>query len=430
MVAGKDLKKFLRSEAEVSTSPAGLHWIFADNAAAKAQWSGKWLHFRWQKENELFEIENALAGEVIVTSDHDRWTSVKEGLRRQIEEVRHLLKVAGVPEGSESHPAFFLRERIHGRQNYFTYWDSIFNDWIWPKNEPSLKKLLPGPCVVVGGGSGRLALELAQHHDDTVLQVDINPLLSAIGLEIAKGVAIPLTEVPHHPRSEGLASKTHSLGLPETPGRPHMTQQPVFAVGNVSTTLWAQEVFSNVICPWVVDVIAEPFQSLALRLSSLLQVGGLLQIFGPLSFDHAPPHQKLSASALTQILKISGFGEVTSWQQTETYLNSDLESGHRVETVFYFEAKKTHAVPCPPPFHDVPHWIQNPQKNFHGSMDALDRELKAYAFEYEVLSGLKKGQSIATISANLASRSGMPQAEVEGAVAVVCSRLWESGRLK
>lgn len=409
----------------------GLPWLYPDVASSRGQWAAKLQRFRDETTGELASLDRALAADGSMRSTRDRVARLRAGSERLGRQVFGLLEPFAFA-GSEV-SARLPRDRIPSRQHFSSYLETVFRDWCWGEDEIRttlglLESLLggaPAEChaLVLGGGAGRLAYELARLGDwGSVIQLDINPLLSRVGALLARGESIVLTEMPRMPMGlEHVAVDQTLERPPQPPGAPlhHL-------IGDLFTPPFARESFELLVTPWLVDILPESFDRVARRLGGLLAPGGSWISFGPLSFESLSLTDRYTREEMEEALEQAGLEVEISELRRVPYLHSPHGMPRRSEEILVFRAIRRGSVaPIEEPFSFYPAWMTDPELSVPAS-PRFEQMRHERVFEGEILACIDGCASIRDIVQTLSTRYALPPERCENAVNGFFAKIYEA----
>ena len=424
---------FKKWNAEFGTQFA-VPFCFSDNQTAFRQWSVKFDLYRQQKQRLIEQFNKALRQIEISDSAKQRLEQQKAAAENQLAEVESLLTGFNfIKSQHEIHLS--LQQRIASTQHFDSYFKNIFRDWVWGdvenqvyKNILQNSKTSTGQALIIGGGAGRLAYDLASLRSSLqVLQLDINPLLSVVAEKICRGGSFDLTEIAGFTYDLNSISKKHKLGLPgESIDRNRLS----FVVGDITDNPLVDNSFDCVICPWLIDIISEDFSTFSQRLNFCLKRGGELLIFGPLSFENQKPQHKHSHQELEAILIESGF-EINSKDFIETeYLHSPFDPQTRIEKIIVLRATAVKAAKKPKAVAHFPSWLINKDETVKPEPSLINLQAQKN-LEAQFLATVLSGKTINQMIEMLANSSaGYNKQQAEDFILSVFARLVETKEIE
>lgn len=410
----------------------GIPWLYRDVEGSRAQWAAKLQLFRQELLGEVEELETAAAESDLLPATRERLARQKAGLEHLGEQIFALLAPFGFSHGEAG--GALPRDRIPSRQHVTSYLETVFRDWCW--GEAEIAQMLelvrphlprgdaPGHALVLGGGAGRFAWELAHEVPfASVLQLDLNPLLTRIGREVASGETVELTELPRFPQGldhvavdQHLARPTATSAAPIAPLH--------YLLGDAFAPPLAPESLSLLATPWFVDIVPEDFGGLARRLGHWLAPGGRWLSFGPLSFESQAPEDRLTPEEMGQALEAAGFAVEHTALCRVDYLHSPHAMGRRGEEVFLFVATRGDAVAEALPFDFYPEWMIDGRQPIP-ALELFDGLRAERTFDVEILKCIDGRASIEDIVVMLSSRYGLERGRCRNTVNRFFSRLFE-----
>ena len=395
-----------------------LPWLYRDVAGSRAQWAAKLQHFRATCVAEWAELDAERSREDLLETTRERLRRQRAGSERLAEQVFELLAPfafsqaeAGGGDGDDA--ATMLQDRIPSAQHVTSYLETAHRDWVWGDAEvqAGIDLALPliGPqaagesTLVLGGGAGRFAWELAAARPETrVVQLDLNPVLSRVAVRVARGETLPLVELPRFPLSVEDAAVDQTLAAPEARSAGSVT----YLLGDLFAPPFAAATFDRVVAPWVVDILPEAFPALARRIGALVAEGGRFVGFGPLSFESQPAGDRFTPEEMVEVLEAAGLAVEQAGTEEVAYLHSPHGMARRGEEVFAFSAVRRGEIEVPPPFHLHPAWLRDGRLPI--PEDPRFETMRAEkTFDIEILKSIDGRASIEDLVVILSSRYGL-----------------------
>jgi uncharacterized protein YbaR (Trm112 family) len=328
----------------------GTPWLYRDVSGSRAQWAGKLQQFRMELLAEHGQLEMSAKEKDLLASTRERLSRQKAGLERLGQQIFGLLECFGFSHSEAG--GVIPADRIPSQQHVSSYLETVFRDWCWGNDEvrETLAQIVPhlgapkaaANALVLGGGGGRLSLELARlGRWESVVQLDLNPLLTRIGQKVANGETLNLTELPRFPLGLDHVAVDQQLIAPQQSGAESAALY--FLLGDVFAPPFARECFDLLVTPWFVDILPASFRRIAVRLGSLLNEGGRWTSFGPLSFESVEAQDRLTAEEMTEALEEAGFEVLHAGFERVSYLHSPHGMTRRGEEIFVFSAVRREA---------------------------------------------------------------------------------------
>lgn len=404
----------------------GVPWLYRDVAGARAQWAAKLQYFRSELLAELEALDAAQAREDLLPSTRERLTRQRAGQERFGQEVLALLEPFALSHSEVG--AGLPAERIPSAQHVTSYLETAYRDWAWGRGEIQQTLGLAEPLLgdagaailVLGGGAGRLAWELAQRRPGAaIVQLDLNPLLSRIAALVSRGESTTLTELPRFPLSVDDSVVEQTLAAPgKTTNAPH------YLLGDAFAPPFAEESFDLLVTPWFVDIVPEDFASLAPRLARWLRPGGRWVSFGPLSFEQQSPADRLTPEEVVDTLERAGFEVLEAGTETVAHLHSPHAMPRRGEEVFAFAAKRPPALAEVEDFAYYPGWLRDGRRAIplDPRFDAMRAER---TFDVEILKCIDGRAGIEDLVVILSSRYGLAPDRCRATIERFFSRWFE-----
>lgn len=403
----------LRCDACGSAYPiqGGVPWLYRDVAGSRSQWAAKLQQFRQEVLAERGEIEKSLADESLLEATRMRLSADMQGLERLGEQVFSLLEPFAFAHSEAGGP--IPRDRIPTQQHVSSYLETAFRDWVWGETEieaafEPIAAQLPAAgdaarVLVLGGGAGRFAFELARRCPGaSVLQLDLNPLLTRIAALVSGGESVTLTERPRFPQGVEHVAVDQVLRAPED----GMPERLAFVVGDAFAPPVETASFDWLLTPWFVDIVPEAFTPLVARLGSLLAPGGRWISFGPTSFEAQGPANRVTPDEMCEILEAAGFEIEIAGLDRVDYLHSPHGMQRRGEEVFVFSASKADATPAPGDYDYYPSWMTDGRVAI--PLDPRFETMRAEkTFDVEILKCIDGRTGIEDLVVILSSRYGL-----------------------
>ncbi len=339
----------------------GLPVLFAEPAAALAEWRGRINSELSRLKSQAMQLERSLTKDDLADQTRARLTGLLEAHTDQQERLRALLQdfLGGSPPASR--PTYLaLRTRLPSDQGVNTYYQNLHRDWAWDTDENTQAlELVAGELpdsferlLVLGAGAGRLAYDL--HHlrrPAVTVALDFNPLLLTVGQKLSAGETVRLWEFPLAPRSAEEQACLNEMSVEAASPGLHFVLadalRPPFAPGS----------FDVVVTPWLVDIVPAELGEFAARINRLLTNGGRWVNFGSLSFSHAEPAHNYTRDECPDVVQTQGFANFQSREDDIPYMGSPLSRHRRVERVLTWSAEKIGNAPSLRRHRALPDWL-------------------------------------------------------------------------
>ncbi|MBU6153783.1 MAG: hypothetical protein KGP28_05730 [Bdellovibrionales bacterium] len=348
-----------------ATEISGVEFSFKDPEAEWVAWQNRIAAY----ENEIESRVRLLDQELLRTPQSEltrkRLGRLRAGAIQQRETVRQLLRPFYPMDQKLFDVSLALRSRIPTKQGLLNYASNILRDWSpWSAGENSNYLELVRPLLqdrsfdrafVPGCGAGRFAYDLHQNFNvRETLALDQNPLLVLFGKLLCEGSEIEWVDFPINPASLQSACVVETCKAP-APVRDGLR----FVLGDALNATFESKWFDLVLTPWLIDVIPESFDRFARRINFHMKPDGEWVNYGPLAFSFKNPRFQHSFDEVREILLDNGF-EILAWGETcdTPYLKSPHQGGSRLETLFWFHAKKISHLDSPPPHQKLAPWIE------------------------------------------------------------------------
>ncbi len=408
-------------------------FVFKNNFSAFLQWSIKFENFKASRLQTIDQLQKAENTVDLNASTKKRLAEQKAAYTLQLQQFENLLTAFGFSK-FEGNTQAILQHRVPSQQHFDSYFKNIFRDWVWGEAENKIYNdllnklnLKTGKVLLIGGGAGRLAYDLAQQKPELeILQIDINPLLSIIAQNICSGETVELSEISQFPTDSRTLSATHLLKAPKALN----ANKFQFVVGDITDHPFKDQQFDAIICPWVIDIVSENFSDFSKRLNFLLKPQGELLAFGPLSFEKQVPQYKLTADEVSNTLHESGFKVLAQESHNTPYLQSPLEPQQRFEKIHVYYAQQEKGTKRPKNITHYPNWLTDINLRISPSQSLVMLQAQKN-LESQFLGSLLSGKSIKEMATMIAqSGAGMTQQQAEDFVQSTFARLFETGDIK
>lgn len=240
-------------------------------------------------------------------------------------------------------PAAAIASMLEDPRSAAQYWEHVFRDWVWGKDEnlrtlALIEQYLVEPTktlAVLGAGTAKLALDLSNHPlVDEVVALDTNPLPLLVSARLLSDEAVDLVEFPLVPLAiEHVAIPRHIA--------------PSTAASNKLSLMFADALrapFANgaldaVVTPWFIDVVTADLSDVATEINRVLRPGGLWLNVGPL-FYSGSAGRSYSFEEACELVEAFGFELVGQQQESLKYFDSPVSGTCRIDRTYAFAARK------------------------------------------------------------------------------------------
>jgi SAM-dependent methyltransferase/uncharacterized protein YbaR (Trm112 family) len=414
---------------------AHIPWLFAEPAAALAEWRQRMHRLVRQCESDVARTQNALRATASQPLTRRRLEHLAHAQSAHLGELARLLaplQLDALTTTLETHLA--LRTRLPPAQGPTTYYANLHRDWCWGDEEnatsydlvaAALGSTARKTMLVLGSGAGRLAYDLhTQTNPRLTVALDINPLLSLAAQQIMQGAALELHEFPLAPRhlEDVAVARVLKAPVPVSDGF-----HSVLADG--LRTPFLTEAFDVIVTPWFVDIVDEDLPILAQRINRLLKPGGRWVIFGSLTFARPDLGACLSAEETAASIAANGFAEPHVVETTIPYMCSPASRHGRREQVVTIAADKRKRVAAPERYTALPDWLVQP----HRPVPLLDgfrvqaTTTRIYAFMMGMIDGRRSIGDMATL---MEQQRLMPRSEAESAIRTFLIKMYDENQAR
>ncbi len=341
---------------------AGIPWLFAEPAAALADWRQRAGFAQEQLAERARRAAEAL-GENATGATAARLSAEREGCERQSAALGSLLAPLLESRDRLDYATYLaLRTRLPSDQGLNTYLPNLFRDWAWGEDEnaASLELSLQAlgdaagnvaRVLVLGAGASRLAHDLTLAlQPELAVALDFNPLLLLAAKRISGGDTLELTEFPLAPRRLADHTVTRTLAA-ATPSALR------YVLGDVLRAPFQPGHFDLVVTPWLIDIVDEPLDGLLPRINRLVADGGRWLNVGSLAFRHADPRYNYSYEETLERVGAAGFAAPGVVERDLPYMRSPSSRHARRERMLAFAAEKTGPAADVPRYRALPDWL-------------------------------------------------------------------------
>lgn len=341
----------------------GIPWLFAEPAAAIAEWRQRLDMVVAKREHDAATLEKRLAGRDLGALTRSRLELLALAYRDNARALVDLLAPLQVSGDTPYAMQLALRTRMPAPQGIATYYANIHRDWGWGGEENAISLDLvraalgeqsgPSTILTLGAGACRLAYDVHRALAPTrSIALDINPFLLFLAARLLRGETIRLHEFPIAPRRLEDSAVLRDLAAPQQAGENFQ-----LVLADALRPPFARESFDTVITPWLVDIVAEEFALLARRINGLLRKGGRWVMFGSLSFAHQDTALRYSFEEVLELTEQAGFAPPRPEETTIPYMCSPASRHSRRETVVCFATEKLKSVKRAHHHRALPDWI-------------------------------------------------------------------------
>jgi SAM-dependent methyltransferase len=303
-----------------------------------------------------------------------RASHVSEKTRRRLERLASGLLAeaqcletlfAPMRETAATHPAPLaaLAAVMEDPRSAVQYWEHVFRDWVWGEAENARTRALldpylvePLPAVaVLGAGTARLALDLANHPlVGEVAALDLNPLPFLVAERLLSGDTVELVEFPLVPLAIEHVAIARRI---EPPALDSSKLSLIFA--DALRAPFADGSLDAVVTPWFIDAVTADLSDVAREINRVLRPGGLWLNVGPLYYSGSTSNA-YSFEEACDIVQISGF-ELTGQQaKALEYFDSPVSGTCRTDRTYAFAARKVADAPPAAARENTAPWLDDP----------------------------------------------------------------------
>ncbi len=410
-------------------------WLFAEPRQSLAEWRDRLSLLTRHLAFESAAMRAARQTTGLTDATVARLEHTAFGYDDQIARLRALLAPLGLDQATMSEATHRgLGTRLPAQQGLTNYYVNVHRDWCWggEENALSLGEIRAacggaltgfGRTLVQGAGAGRLAYDLHQASDATLTAAtDFNPLLLFVAREMFAGRALQLYEFPISTRHCGDQAILRTL---ESPGAARAGLVAVAA--DALQPPFADGAFDTVVTPWFIDIIGEPFTTVASRINLLLKPGGRWINFGSLAFERAAHAERVTHEEVVQLLPRCGFGAPDMIENPIPYMRSPASPHSRVETVLTWVTRKLGEPAEKPRARVLPEWLVDGDLPVPRT-PALEIEAissRVHAFLLALINGERSQRDMARV---IVEQRLMSPQEAEPAVRAFLTRLHEDSQ--
>ncbi len=409
----------------------GIPWLFPEPRQALAEWRGRLGLLRQFLGSEAAAMRAEAVAQPLAAT-RQRLEFVAAAHEDQVAKLAAILAPLGLEQTGISEAAHRgLGTALPTEQGLTNYYVNLHRDWAWgaEENAAALGEIATvlggsvrglGRTLVHGAGAGRLAYDLHQAGDAPLtVATDFNPLLLAVAQAMFAGRELELYEFPIAPRGMEDHAVLRKL---KSPGSARAGLELVAA--DALQPPFADGAFDTVVTPWFIDIIGEPFASVAARVNLALKPGGRWINSGSLSFSRAAHADRVGLTEVLELMPQAGFTDVKVREGTMPYMRSPASRHSRVESVVSWVAHKTAAPSLAPRARVLPEWLQHADRPVPRTrafeMQAISS--RVHAFLLAMINGERSMRDMARM---LVEQRLMSADEAEAQVRVFLTRLHE-----
>jgi uncharacterized protein YbaR (Trm112 family) len=411
----------------------GVPVLVADPVNTLGEWRQRHHLLLEKLAREQQTLNSELSDQSLPELTRQRLEYLAEAKARHIAELKVLLQpleLTGYQANYETYLA--LRTRLPSDHGLNTYYPNVHRDWGWGDEEnhrsaelvmAALEGVASGPQLVLGAGAARLAYDLALANTETpTLALDFNPMLLLVAAGVCRGDVVTLTEFPIAPKRLQDAAVTRELRAP-TPAPDNLQ----LIMADALRPPFKPQTFSAVITPWLVDVIPEPLDQFAARVSQLLPKGGRWVIFGSLAFGQSRPRDQLAFEEVEAVLADAGFADIAIEEAEIPYMCSPASRHGRREQVVVINANNAKSTKKPPRAVSLPDWIVKGDSPvpLSESFQSQAASTRIYAFLMSLIDGKR---SLTQMAQLVEQQQLMSAAEAESSLRSFLIKMYEDSQ--
>ncbi len=301
---------------------------------------------RWRAEADAAQSQPRTRARI------DRVIAASEDQRARVEAL--------FEEMGQGQPQLLPTRPEAGSNPLLEFSENLFRDWVWGDKEAELTRALvanlvdqpPGRLAVYGAGAGRLAVDVHQSLAPAeTWALDLNPLPLLVAERLVRGETVTLPEFPVAPHGEQDVVIQRDLRCPVA-----VREGFAFAFADALRPPFAPGSLDTVLTAWFVDATGRDFRETAAAVNRVLRPGGLWVNLGPLRFKESLA-QNYTIEEIWDLVASSRFDLGKRGRDDVPYFDSPASGSRRIETVFWFAARKAgEAEPFVSP-DDTPSWI-------------------------------------------------------------------------
>ena len=342
----------------------------------------------------------------LLAGTRQRLGLVTEALTDHERRLCQLLRPVGI-EPSEDRPEVLqgLRTELPETQGLSSYYTNIHRDWCWGDRENALMQQAVeaamqdgGPAtrmIVLGAGSGRLAYDLHQAGlSSLTVALDHNPLLAAVGSEVARGAPVELWEFPIAPRNIADHALLRRLQAP-APARAGLE----FVLADALLPPFRTAVFDLLLTPWFVDIVPQPLPHVLSVIARLLAPGGRWIMLGSLAWADRTPSECYSAEELKEMAPRHGLAIESVDELEVPYMQSPASRHGRVEGMLCLSARRVGNAPAATQRPQRPAWLDQTALPVPATAEFREQALstRVYAFLMAMIDGKRSIEDMARL---------------------------------
>jgi SAM-dependent methyltransferase/uncharacterized protein YbaR (Trm112 family) len=412
---------------------AGVPWLFAEPAAALAEWRARMHRLLRQCEADAARTAHALeSGDLhaLTRTRLEHLVSAQVAHTAELARLLAPLQVAEIGAALATHLA--LRTRLPTAQGLTTYYTNLHRDWCWGDSENAasfelVARVLPplagARVLVLGAGGGRLAYDLhVALKPAATIALDVNPLLALAAQQVTHGARLELHEFPLAPR------RLEDVAIRRVLAAPAPADDGFhYVLADALRAPFTAGAFDAIVTPWFIDIVDEDLPVLARRINRLLRPGGRWVVFGSLRFGRADPALCFGVDEAAALIAEAGFTAPVLAEATIPYLCSPASRHGRTEAVLTLAMDKSKRVAAPPRHSALPEWLVQANRPVP-LLDAFKLQAtttQIYAFIMSMIDGRRSLRDMALL---MEERRLMPKAEAEASLRAFLIKMYDESR--
>ncbi|WP_333607654.1 class I SAM-dependent methyltransferase [Arsukibacterium sp.] len=373
----------------------GIPCLYPNPGMGLLEWGTKIQHYL-QEESQQIAFAQAL-------SQSAQSALTKGRLKQQAIARQHNLSYL-----QQSLHAFLTYPQVPvlpSSQQIYSYFKLFFRDWCWPGDElqqyleyvsAHLAKKAQN-VLVLGSGAGGLSYGLAERFPDVrFVSLEHNPFLALTADAIMQGQKIALYDYSLYPSSIEKTAQRWSIQKPPLVVANHQS-----IIASYPQLPFAPQSFDYIIAPWFLDILDMPFSDAIRALLPALKKDASLIFFGPANVHKSHAEQQWTPEEICDAFG-QYFQRVSSDTSSLTYLNSNLDSQHRLETLLFAH--------CQQPRNKSPKPVAKAAARLQLTPELLQYKAVNETF-YKVLSVIDKDITAPELATLLVSKFGFDNKE-------------------
>lgn len=420
-------------ELKSETSPdlvypkiGGVPWLFPDPRFVLANWRERIDFFLEMRSQEIEELKGSIKSTASPLTKA-RLEALRQSKITQLELLKKVLDPIkpGTKLSLPKKQAFGYR--LPFNQGLLGYFPNLARDWAIGANNFETENITLLEAVlavtpaatktsmatsnlkiaVLGCGAGRLPYDIAKMYSNCqVMAVDINPLLLLAAQQINSGAKLKGIYPTVSPKDRMQPALELELAAPKGPAT-----NLEFVFADVYALPFLPASFDVVITPWLVDILPRQFSQLTASIAQITKPEGIWINCGAWAFNFQNEEDNLSLAEAEEVGSQSGWNPLTSQLIETAYLQTEIDSHRRFETMTAFAWQRS-GTPVTydsrARLSDKIEWLTNPSLPIP-RLPAFAQSIESLSTMTWVLSQVDGKRTLTDLIATLSQQSGLDQ---------------------